>query len=139
MGKVIKYRSIKKYKYELMESVILLTGIIPYTAAITPFLSITHNGLLNIRKGYAWDGASGPSVDTDNIMRGSLVHDALYQLIRDGIIDPTKKPAVDALLRKICLEDGMSKFRAWYVWKAVVWFGTFALKPLSIIIKEIGR
>jgi hypothetical protein len=38
-------------------------------------------------KGYAWNGPSGPTLDTRNFMRGSLVHDALYQLMREGRMD----------------------------------------------------
>ena len=47
------------------------------------------DGLLTIRKGYAWDGPSGPTWDTRSAMRGSCAHDAIYQLIRAGLL-PTK-------------------------------------------------
>lgn len=57
-------------------------------------------------------------------MRGSLVHDALYQLMRQGHLDPDKyrETAVD-LLRTMCREDGMSAIRAWWVYKGVRWGG----------------
>jgi len=87
-------------------------------------LSLSKNGLLRIRCGYCWDGPSGPTIDTKNFMRGSLLHDALYQLIREGYLaeDEWRKYS-DDLLREICLEDGMSRLRAWYVYKSVRWFG----------------
>ena len=43
---------------------------------------LNTKGHLIIKRSYAWDGPSGPTIDTKNFMRGSLVHDALYQLMR---------------------------------------------------------
>ena len=62
---------------------------------------------------------------TDNFMRGSLVHDVLYQMMRRGQLpEALCFHAANDELRKICLEDGMSRLRAWYVWKAVEDFGS---------------
>ena len=36
-----------------------------------------------VEKDYAWDGPSGPTIDTSNSMRASLVHDVLYQAMRE--------------------------------------------------------
>jgi len=91
-------------------------------AKITPF------GALEIKEGYAWDGPSGPSLDTKNFMRGSLVHDALYQLIRERILSKKYRKMADKEMRKINLIDGMSKFRAWYTYLAVRMFGFFFVK-----------
>ena len=56
----------------------------------TPFdlglLEITSEGELIIRNGYSWDGPSGPTIDTKNFMQGSLIHDALCQLMREIIL-----------------------------------------------------
>ena len=62
-------------------------------------------------------------------MRGSLVHDALYQLMREQALPLTYRQAADDLLKEICLQDGMPRLRAWYVHKAVSWFGEFAARP----------
>ena len=78
----------------------------------------TTNKLV-LRKDYAWDGASFVARDTANIMRASLFHDSLCQLIREGLLDKKYRKYADQLLRQHCLEDGMSKFRAWYVYMAV--------------------
>lgn len=80
---------------------------------------------LIIKEGYAWDGPSGPSIDTKNFMRSSLVHDALYQLMREGVIPESYRKKADQEMRKISLEDGMRKFRAWYTYIAVRLFGAF--------------
>jgi hypothetical protein len=110
----IKYRG--GYKYQLAEDVRVyipeLEGREPYDDG--RYLSLI-NGILLIRAGYAWDGPSGPTIDTKNSMRGSLVHDALYQLLRVGhlsIIDGDRELA-DDIMYDIMVEDGMWRIRAW--------------------------
>ena len=81
-------------------------------------------------KGYAWDCPSGPTLDTRNFMRGSLVHDALYQLMRESLLDHTihREPA-DRILQSLCREDGMTALRAWWVYQGVRLFGNPASDP----------
>jgi len=74
----IQYR--KGYKYQLYITYSYNTGIRGYEIS-TPFLAMDRYGKLTIYAGYAWDGPSGPSIDTLTFMRASLVHDALYQLL----------------------------------------------------------
>jgi hypothetical protein len=71
------------------------------------------NGRLFIVRPYHWDGASGPTFDTPATMRASLVHDALYQLMRERDLNPSvsREPA-DELLRSIMLTDGAWGCRA---------------------------
>ena len=90
---------------------------------------IDAKGELLIKEGYSLDGPSGPAIDTKNFMQGSLVHDALYQLIREGHIDPSNKEKADIILRDICRADGMSRIRAWWVYRGVRWGGKGAIKP----------
>jgi hypothetical protein len=90
--------------------------------------------MLTIKKGYAWDGPSGPTFDTPSFMRGSLVHDALYQLICEDSLPDFFRAYADRLLYRLCREDGMSSVRAWYVYKAVEAFGeshTKSEKPIQ--------
>ena len=86
------------------------------------FVWLDH-GLLTISEGYAWDGPSGPAIDTRTWMRASLVHDALYQLMREDHLPRELRKLVDDLMRAHLLEDGMSRFRAWYSYRAVRFFG----------------
>lgn len=75
---------------------------------------------LIVKAGYAWDGPSGPTIDTLNFMRGSLVHDALYQLMRLGHLDKnTYRIFADRELQRICNEDGMWRIRAQFVYWGV--------------------
>jgi hypothetical protein len=75
-----------------------------------------QNGNLFIREGYAWDGASGPTIDTKNSMRGSLVHDALYQMIEEELLPRRMRDDADDVFYDILRADGMSWIRAkvWY-------------------------
>lgn len=113
----IKYRS--GYKYQLAEDYECKLSLITPEAFEDKFLAIepasrTTANLL-IRDGYAWDGPSGMTVDTKDFMRGSAVHDALYQLLRGKHLDPKMRGVADKILHRMCLEDRMFKARAWYV------------------------
>ena len=81
------YRKLRKYEYQLMDDYIIQIDIKPIQNIEFNFLSLSSDGILNIRKTYAWDGPSGPTIDTRDFMRGSLVHDALYQLMRLQALD----------------------------------------------------
>jgi len=112
----MKYTKRRNWKYLVHEDERYETGIeIPCKIA-TEYLMMGPDGLLLIHKGYAWDGASGPTIDTKNTMLGSLVHDALYQLMREGYLDIEHRKRADELLRDIMISKGMAKFRAriWY-------------------------
>lgn len=122
--KSIVYQS--GYKYQLHGKYSIE---VDHEEAVDSLFISLKNGKLTIRKGYAWDGPSGVSIDTANFMRGSLVHDAFYQLIREGHLPNTARLYADELLRKICREDGMWRIRAWYVFKAVRWFARSASLP----------
>lgn len=110
----IAYR--KGYKYQLHAPWWVQTGIVGHTASVPGFLCLEENGRLRFEAGYAWDGPSGPAVDSASSMRGALTHDGLYQLMREGQLPSSYRPAADALLRTICIEDGMLEVRAdiWY-------------------------
>ena len=120
--KIIKYKD--GYKYQLAETYSVKVGVFPSAPVQHEYISLSQHGFLTIRKGYAWDGPSGPTIDTKNFMRGSLVHDALYQLIGEGLLSMNDREQADKELRRICLEDGMSEARAWWVYKAVRLFGS---------------
>lgn len=122
------YRSLRNYKYQLVESYKVRLPIFVY-ARDSKMIKLNEEGILSIRKGYCWDGPSGPTIDTVNFMRGSLVHDALYQLVREGILSQDERAFADKVLRDICLEDGMSRLRAWYVYKCVRIFGARSARP----------
>ena len=133
----MKYRKIGKYKYQLVESeATQLNADFIDTIAQNDFVILVC-GCLMVKEGYAWDGASGPAIDTLTFLRGSLVHDALYQLMREGLLPKSYRRAADSLLKDICIEDGMSRFRACYVYRMVRWFAGSAIKPKKRVYNEI--
>ena len=112
------------YKYQLYETYKTTVRISPPEDIDTDYIALDQRGLLVIKKGYAWDGPSGPTVDTGNFIRGSLVHDALYQLMRmKHLSDELHRKAADKELKQICRDDGMSSIRAWWVYESVRQFG----------------
>ncbi|MBK1876564.1 hypothetical protein [Pelagicoccus mobilis] len=79
---------------------------------------------LTLQSGFSWDGASGPGIDTPKVLRGTAIHDALYNLIRAGQldIDPFKAHA-DSEFIKILEEDGVSKQERAIIEESVSRFG----------------
>ncbi len=124
----IEYRS--DYKYQLANEYQLVTRVIPPKDVKTSFIDLDISGALTIKSKYAWDGASGPVTDSSRNMRASLVHDALYQLMRDGdlIKDTHRKPA-DKLFRELCKEDGVSRFKAYLWYRALRMWGDPSASP----------
>ena len=113
-----------------MDNYILKINIKPAKDIDFKFVSLSLRGVLTIKKYYAWDGPSEPTIDTKDFMRGSLVHDALYQLMRLGALDhKVYRKRADEILKEICIEDGMCRFRAWYVYQAVHIFAAGAARP----------
>ena len=82
---------------------------------------------LYIKAGYTWNGAN-VIWDTKTVVQGSLVHDALYDLIRDNCLGEPYQALADQLFREICVGDRMIKMRAWWIFKAVRKFGHRAVR-----------
>lgn len=132
------YRKLKKYKYQLMRDYTTSVEIKLEKNIVMDFIILTADGRLTIKNRYAWDGPSGPTIDTRSFMRGSLVHDALYQMMREEHLDYKEhREYADDLLKKICLEDGMSRFRAKYVHWALRKFGEKNARPFPESKNEI--
>jgi hypothetical protein len=118
------------YKYQLRATHVDQTEIRPAEAIVTEYVRLDPDGTITLRDGYAWDGASGPTRDTPSFMRASLVHDALYQLMRLEQLDRERwRETADEGLRSMCREDGMHPIRAWWVFQAVRLFGDPLASP----------
>ena len=122
----ISYR--EGYKYQTDVDFTMPTGIHPDSTISNGFLHLNVAGILTIKAGYAWDGATG-AVWTKSIRRGSLVHDALYQLMRQKKLHAHRRERIDMLFRDICLADGMWRARAWWVYRGVRRLAGFAADP----------
>ena len=106
----------KGYKYQLTRPVSFPLLIYPDQNIHYKYLTFLTTGVLSIDEGYAWDGPSGPTFDTRNSMVAALIHDALYQLMRQGLLGQEWREPADKLLYSIAVWNGMNKFRAgiWY-------------------------
>lgn len=99
-----------KYKNESMvvESVKELCELM----VVFPFIAL-QNGFITILSQYAWNGASFflfSWFGTPNSwLIPSLIHDALYQLMREGKLDAKYRPVVDAIFYRLLRERGV-----WY-------------------------
>ena len=98
-----------------------------------PFFQINGNHL-KVKEGYTWDGASGLAIDTDNFMSPSLIHDILFQCMREDLLNSDRFKHSNIELKMQCRERGMSRFRSWYVYQAVDKFGK---KYIKSDIKEV--
>jgi hypothetical protein len=135
------YRRCSGYKYVVADA---------FVCAVPEFAALTvghrwfalEGGKLTVRPGYAWDGCSGPTIDTPATMIPGLVHDVLYQCIRAGLLSPTHRKTADAVLRRLMLEQALSsqpsalsslwsKTRAAYYYRAVRLFGGRCVRALD--------
>ena len=113
----MKYR--EGYKYQLAEDEIAETGFSLPKGVRSRFINLTKTGKLTIKDGYAWDGASGPTFDTEAAMTPSLIHDALYQLMRHELIPQSFRVPADELFIKLCRDRGMWFLRARLWWRGL--------------------
>jgi hypothetical protein len=114
-GKKISYS--EGYKYQVEQDCSAFVGIYSGEETIeTDYIKLDGNGFMTVKRGYAWNGASGPTIDTPSTIRGSAFHDATYQLIQLGLLSEYCRKKADENLRSMCIEDGMLSFRAdlWY-------------------------
>jgi len=123
----MKYKS--GYKYQLHADEVFRTRITPPEKIETRFIILEPGGTMTVKAGYAWDGPSGPTWDTKTFMRGSLIHDALFQLMRMELLLLEWRPYADQELIRICKEDGMWAVRRWWVYRGVKRFGGPAADP----------
>ena len=111
----MKYK--KGYKIQVFEDeVYLLREKFRFDNPIlTKYISLI-DCVMVVKRGYASDGASGPTFDSKNTVRGAVGHDAIYQLMRMGEIPHHYWPYADKQLFQWLKQDGMSSFRIW-IWK----------------------
>ena len=127
---MIKYKS--GFRHQLYEEAWTQTKIYPEYDIETDYIILLTTGQLGAKKGYAWDGPSGPCrliadrlpgflkrIYLKTILEGSLFHDALYQLMRMGLLKLLWREQSDKEFKRINLKNGMSNARACWTYKAV--------------------
>ena len=123
------------YKYQLVVDYSLQLDFSPPQAVRSTFLELSAEGLLLIKSGYCWDGASGPAIDSKNFMRASLVHDALYQMLRNQQLPVVLRLQADQQMLSILKQDGMSLPRRWWAYQGVrIFGGKAARQPKQVLM-----
>jgi hypothetical protein len=110
----LKYRKLRFRFYELAEVEVYVTDIRPRTPITTRYVDLSYDGILTVRPGFQWNGASGPTFHTANTFTASLIHDALCWLIENRW-----RERADKILYEILISRGMWKIRADLWYKAV--------------------
>ena len=128
----MKYRKLKQWKYQLTEQFETQLGFLPFKNYETEFIIFRMDGKLILKKYYAWDGASGPCPDVRQVMIGSLVHDALYQLIRLELLPRYNRKFADLELKKFCFRAGMNRCLAELIYWGVRVFARKGARPRPI-------
>lgn len=73
-------------------------------------------GELRVHAGFVCDFASGPTYNTNDSVKASVAHDALYRMSRYHVLGPDLRDEADELFYRILRQDGM------YEWRARMWF-----------------
>ena len=103
-----------KYKYLVRTPIVVFVGI-RYNVH-TEWFSLTRDGFLTIKQGYRWDGCTG-MIDTSTNMLAGLVHDCLYQMMRESYLPFKLREKVDRVFQSL-LEDCGS----WYLTQKIAYW-----------------
>jgi hypothetical protein len=109
-AKVIKYGD--SYKYQLRADHEVQTPIKGAAFRIDHYAELTQDGLLRVYRGYSWDGASGPTLDSPCAIAPSCEHDVFYQAMRSGKLGQEFREPVDEFFYSRLLSLGMWRPRA---------------------------
>ena len=120
------YRS--GYEYVTEEDWVLETDISPPRPLKTDFIEMAAGGKMTLKKYYAWNGPSGPTIKTKTAVRATAFHDAFYQLCRMGMLPAYYRKKADILMYDILINAGMNRIRAWLWLKMVRAFASKAAK-----------
>lgn len=122
-----------QYKYCVEENEVVKTRLRPCKSANIPgYLHLSIDGTLIISYRYAWDGITN-GVNLKCNRTAGLVHDALYQLMREGELDLSFKTQCDEELRDIMASNGAPQFLANFFFFMVQKFGNaFATKKKKV-------
>lgn len=131
----MKYYVLRNFKYQVAEDTHI--GLFCAFPDIDFEWFTVKNGVIYIKKGYAWDGASGPTIDTKTTIVASLIHDCLYQAMRLGLIVGDWRKDADRELRFQMVHAGASRFRAFVWYCALRLFGGGSAKKGRLQGKDV--
>lgn len=113
------------YKYQMRKNAVAESRVCPGKLINHEYFAISLDGVILVRRGYAWDGASGPAVDDPGTLLPSVFHDVLYQAIRLKLLDPGWREEADQTYKTLCIECGVNPARAKAHYVALRGFGGY--------------
>jgi len=116
-------------RYQLLQGAVVQTGIELDAYAYRADCSLSPAGVLVLHKAFTWDGPSRPAVQTRDFLRASAYHDAMYRLMRAGVLSLDARPAADSLYMHTAVCDGAPRWRAALQFLALRLFGRSAARP----------
>ncbi len=127
----MRFRRLHPYKYQLLaEYRRELERRFESEPGGNTYVRLGTDGVLVIAPHYAWDGPSGPVPDTHRNLEASLVHDALYQLMREGYLDAAlHRDWSDRLFAEMCRDRGVWRPVARLYYWGLRWFGGRFARP----------
>lgn len=136
--KKISYKKIRAYKYQLKADY-CLTFSTPISLEIPVelgrYFRVTRFGL-EVFRGYSWDGLSGPTIDTKESFIAGLVHDVLYQAIREELLPLSFKPFADELFYELLKRDSENRIYSFVLYHGVTIFGGPSCVPGTVIVSN---
>ena len=93
------------YKYQLRQPILVHIGLEVDQNIITDLVIYRKDGWMLVRKYFAWDGASGPTIDTPATVIASAVHDAGYSLMRQELLSIAARPYFDEAIERLMIRD----------------------------------
>lgn len=132
---MIYYRDGVRYVLEVEAKT--QTKILGYSVK-TAFLELTPDGFLYQKVGYAWNGVGTNPVQSfflskPKLLRPSLVHDGLCQLMELGLLPQYLKPNVDQCYHDLCLENGVWHWQADLSLGLLLKFGNYSVRKQIIL------
>jgi len=116
----VKYKH--GFRFYLAEDFSLKIDDLPDENVLPLYKIAMSKGMLTISKGYMWDrGFRGKE-----FIRGTLVHEALYQLIRLGYLPYEWRKKSNEIYYSLLVDDGAPKLFAWLLKKCADLFGNVA-------------
>ena len=122
----IRYRS--GYEYVLVEDAEFQTEYRPMVKIVHGPITLDANGVLLLAAGYAWNGPSG-DIDVPWTIPASAKHDAIYQLIRAGLLSPSSRILADTDYGATVTRDGGWRWTGWLRTNVLKRFARGASRP----------
>ena len=118
------YEKLNNWKYRLLQPALIAieTKLETETVISHAYFTITPYGVW-LNAGYAWDGASGPVIQTESTKVPSAVHDALCQSIDLSLLPESYRKTADRIYYTLCQRYNMHPIRAWYQYTALITAG----------------